>query len=302
MWELELLSRVVPAFGALARQDYMKRMEDEHDYVLLRDAQNCWQDLVLIGSYIYTSGGEWASGLDDKIVAKLLEALEVRLPRKWHFLTIWKPNGVSSLSLSWFCAELTYDAQTPQTGPGTLQFLKLADLASSMKSLKLGGYDECYEIESQSDDQRQKYIDVLGPGVSLFRGEELDRKDKLAKRAKFLKRIRAAVKHLSDVYCPENVSGEVHGLSLSKHPSHGAKAAADKLYKSLQRHWRCNCPRRATDTIGSREARLSLTRYRQFATIVAQNPLASLSFEVVLPIFKDSVEWKVTNFEVKGMK
>jgi hypothetical protein len=122
MWELELLSRVVPAFGALARQDYMKRMEDvaRHDYMkrkkdehkcdMLRDAQNCWQDLVLIGSYIYTSGGEWASGLDDKIVAKLLEALEVRLPRRWHLLTIWKPNGVSSLSLSWFCAELTYDA------------------------------------------------------------------------------------------------------------------------------------------------------------------------------------------------
>lgn len=194
---------------------------------------------------------------------------------------------------------MTYDAQTPQIESGALQSPKLADLASSMKSLKLGGYDECYEIGSQSDDQRQKYVNVLGPGISLFRGSELD---DIGKRAKFMKRIKVAAKHLSDVYCPEDVDGEVQGLSLSKHPSHGAKAGADKLYNSLQRHWRCNCPRRATDMIGSREARLSLTRYRQFATIAAQNPLSSLSFEVILPIFRDSVEWKVTNFEVKKLK
>jgi len=77
----------------------MKRMEDEHDKAGLGNAQNCWQDLVLIGSCIYMSGGEWASGLDDVEVAELLAALETRFPKRRHFLTIWKPYGVSSLSL-----------------------------------------------------------------------------------------------------------------------------------------------------------------------------------------------------------
>jgi hypothetical protein len=99
MWELELLSRALPAFGALARE-YMRRMEDEHHDARLRNAQDCYQDIVLIGHAVHMSGGEWTSGLDDIDVAKLLAAFETRFPKKRFFLPIWKPYGVNSLSLS----------------------------------------------------------------------------------------------------------------------------------------------------------------------------------------------------------
>jgi hypothetical protein len=172
-------------------------------------------------------------------------------------------------------------------------------VADSIESRNLGGYKECYEILSQSEDQHKTYVNILGPDVSLFRGSELADFDK---REKFLKRIQVAANHLLDVYCREEANGEVDSLSLSQHPSHGAKESADKLYKSLQRHWSCSCPPRATETSGTREARLSLTRYRQFAPRVPRRPLASLSFEVVLPVCNNSAEWKVTNFEVQSMK
>jgi hypothetical protein len=46
-----------------------------------------------------------------------------------------------------------------------------------------------------------------------------------------------------------------------------------------------------------------LTRYRQFAPRVPKaRALASLNFEIVLPVCKDKVEWKVTNVEVKSVR
>jgi hypothetical protein len=120
------------------------------------------------------------------------------------------------------------------TSGARTQFPKLANVADSIESQNLGGYKECYEILSQSEDQHKTYVGILGPDVSLFRGSELADFDK---REKFLKRIQVAAKHLLEVYCREEANGEVDSLSLSQHPSHGAKESADKLYKSLQRHW-----------------------------------------------------------------
>jgi hypothetical protein len=301
MWELELLGRVVPAFGALARQ-YRRRLEDKPQDARLRDAEDCYQDLVLIGHAVYMSGGEWTSGLDDIDVTKLLAAFETRFPKKRLFLPAWKFYGVSSTiqSVIFFAnspcglqaTEIAYDART--------QFPQLHDLACSIASFDLGGYNECYEILSQSDEQHQKYLDILGSDISLFRGSEQTNWDK---REKFLKRVRVAAKHLLEVYCKDDTGPEAESLTLSQHPSHGAKESADKLYKCLQRHWRCDCPQRATKQLGAREARLSLTRYRQFAPRVPKaRALASLNFEIVLPVCKDKVEWKVTNVEVKSVR
>lgn len=78
MWQLELLSRVVPAFGALVN-DYS---ESEHHDGRRRDAEDCYADIVNIGQALYSSGGEWVLGLDDIDVTKLLTALETRFPKK----------------------------------------------------------------------------------------------------------------------------------------------------------------------------------------------------------------------------
>jgi hypothetical protein len=98
MWQLDLLARVVPAFGALAKQFYES---DCHDTKLVRDAEDCHNDIVLIGQAIYISGGEWAVGLDDIDLTKLLTALETRFPTKWRVLPSlmdfnpWKSQKVS---------------------------------------------------------------------------------------------------------------------------------------------------------------------------------------------------------------
>jgi len=78
MWHLELLSQVIPAFGALA----MEYIEHEQDARLRRDAQDCYADLVTVGLAVALSYGEWTSGLDDRDIIKLLAALETRLPSK----------------------------------------------------------------------------------------------------------------------------------------------------------------------------------------------------------------------------
>lgn len=72
MWQLELLSWVVPAFGALA-----KEFTDSGP-----DAQDCYSDLVNIGLAVSTSRGEWNSGLEDEHVSRLLKALESRIPNR----------------------------------------------------------------------------------------------------------------------------------------------------------------------------------------------------------------------------
>jgi hypothetical protein len=82
MWQLELLSRVVPAFGALAKE-YAER--DHRDARLHRDAHDCYGDLASIGLGIFMSSGEWATGFNDQVVTKLLAALESRFPVKWTF-------------------------------------------------------------------------------------------------------------------------------------------------------------------------------------------------------------------------
>lgn len=80
MWQLELLSRVIPAFGALAKEFTDC---DDHDARLRQDAQECYSDIVIIGWAVSVSRGEWASGMDDKDITELLTALESRFPTRW---------------------------------------------------------------------------------------------------------------------------------------------------------------------------------------------------------------------------
>jgi hypothetical protein len=80
MWQLELLSRIIPAFGALAKEFIAC---DHHDAWLRQDAQDCYSDIVLIGCAVSVSRGEWASGMNNKDITELLTALESRFPTRW---------------------------------------------------------------------------------------------------------------------------------------------------------------------------------------------------------------------------
>lgn len=98
MWQLELLSRIVPAFGALARESMdLEQQEDTR-----RDAQDCYSDLVTVGHALCVSDGERVFSLDDAVVTNLLKALESRLPKAWttNLLSILTIQEVSLPSLS----------------------------------------------------------------------------------------------------------------------------------------------------------------------------------------------------------
>ena len=80
MWQLELLSWIIPAFGALAKE--FAECND-HDARLRQHAEDCYSDIVMIGWAVSESRGEWASGMNDEDITRLLKALESRFPTRW---------------------------------------------------------------------------------------------------------------------------------------------------------------------------------------------------------------------------
>lgn len=182
------------------------------------------------------------------------------------------------------------------------EFPKLEQLCRSIELKGLGGLEECSALLDQSAKHQKIYLALLGSDVRLFHAKEQQNGDK---RAKFLVRVKRAAAHLLDVYCRDPHSGQdIEDLSLSQHPSHGMKELADKVYWLLEHHWKCECSHRGARPPGSRQARLSLIRYRQLADQIASKAIAqqahlSVNFEILLPVCRDIVEWKVTNFEVE---
>lgn len=85
MWQLKLLSRVIPVFGALAKE-FIE--DDNPDTNLSADAHDCYSDIVNIGQALSMSRGEWASGVRDEVVTRLLAALNTRLPSQWTFFSV----------------------------------------------------------------------------------------------------------------------------------------------------------------------------------------------------------------------
>ena len=178
----------------------------------------------------------------------------------------------------------------------------LNTLANSVESIGRGGFDECFELPGQPREQRKQYLDTMGRDVPLFhKNEKRDQR----KRKKFLDRVNGAAKHVLDVYCKERSELDAEDFNLSQHPSHGMKGLADRVYNLLERHWRCNCTQRAARLTGLREARLSLIKHRQLAPKMPSHANTGrghlpAKFEILLPVCKDSVEWKVINVEVKN--
>jgi hypothetical protein len=130
----------------------------------------------------------------------------------------------------------------------------------------------------------------------------------MEKREKFLKRVKIAAKHLLDVYYPKKYHPDSENLSLSQHPSHGIKPFADRVYKTVEQHWQCDCPKRIETRVGKREARLSLVRHRRFGPKTVSRSESgrgrapSVKFELLFPLCEHSSYWKITTVEAKDLK
>lgn len=177
-------------------------------------------------------------------------------------------------------------------------------LASDTRSRGLGGYDECGELDCQTLNQRNEYLRIIrqGRSFSLFRKQE--RKSK-ADRDKFLEPVRLAATHLMNVYYTDRSARDGVDFNLSDHPSSGMKELANRVYNILERNWQCTCTQKAARPSGSREARLSLIRHhvlamkQSSAVASSRNRVGSAKYELLLPVCKNEVEWKVTNVEVR---
>ncbi|SPO04606.1 uncharacterized protein DNG_07291 [Cephalotrichum gorgonifer] len=190
---------------------------------------------------------------------------------------------------------------SPEPGE-TDQFPKLLALSKYIESCGLGGFEECLQLPSQTRDECDRYLNIVGVDVSIFHKSERRSKEK---RGKFLRRVKDARKHLLDLYCRDDSGGDTEELELPQHPSHGIKEHANRVYRLMELNWQCSCIQGpAVSRTRRKEARLSLIRYRQLALRLSSQETRSQSrrqtkFEVLLPACEDRTEWKVTNVEVK---
>ncbi|RTE84122.1 hypothetical protein BHE90_001332 [Fusarium euwallaceae] len=272
MWKLALLSKVVPAFGALAKESCSSGSPDE----ISGDAQDCHSDIMLIGYALSVSRGKRISGLSEETLIWLLEALEARFPSKS------RARAMARFNFNPFRGAVT-------ERPGERQFPCLSVLARSIENRNLGGFDACFGILDQSGELHKEYLECFGSGISIFHSKE---RKSGHRRAKFLDRVNIAQTHLQKLYCSSTSQGALGQMNLFQHPSRGIRVLAEKVYALLQQHWRCDCHQRVD---GPREVRLSLSRH-------CEPPPTPAKFEVLFPICKDCVQWKVTNVEVKDTR
>lgn len=92
MRQLELLSLVIPAFGALGKE-FVDNVNDEPSR--LAYARDFYSDISNIGSALALSRGEWSRGLREHDVDRLLRVLESRLPKRLVPFGLIKPFVVS---------------------------------------------------------------------------------------------------------------------------------------------------------------------------------------------------------------
>lgn len=290
MWQLDLLSWVIPAFGALGK-DFIER--DSNDINLVRDAQDYYSDMVQLGQTVATSRGEWTSGLSEEEVDRLLKALESRLPARRI------PFGLARL----YDATLNNPNEQSEDQKQGRPFRKLQNLANRIEFRGLGCYSACGGLLNQTDLDRNMYLEIIRQGskVSLFHGKE---KKSKSEREKFLEPVKMAAKHMLNVYFKDSSTRNEPELSLSQHPSSGMKETSNRIYGLLQSHWECNCKHSSTGPHGQREARLSLVRHHVLtlklssAWTDARTRLPKAKYEILLPVCEENSRWKVTNVEV----
>lgn len=295
MAHLELISNVIPAFVALAR-DYCNLLESEehdqglehreHEGDLAWDANNCYQDLVLIAQTVAFSLGEWRQGSDDRTIVDLMKALESRLPKL--------PAQLPSLWPSPFRDILRPRSPKPELDKTSVdtsaRFPRLAALASKLSAEGLGGYGECERLVGLSSEALQLYRSFLSRKVRLFQKSEEQSQNE---RNRVLHRIKNARVFLVDVYCrcPSGLASEA-GSYISP-SSDFIRTAAETAHCLLKRNWKCSCPQRVRQAGLSREVRLGLSHH-------SQAQMESALFEVIFPLCRDDQKWKPVKVEVQS--
>ncbi|KLU87728.1 hypothetical protein MAPG_06721 [Magnaporthiopsis poae ATCC 64411] len=280
MWYLVYLSLTAPAFAALAKES-RDGIRDGKCETLRRDAEDCYSDIVNIGLAISRSKGEWSPGLRDDVLVRFLEALETRFPKS---PAPWRQRSTRSDQDAVAFASIN-------------NFPRLRALAKDIRLCKLGGFLQCSELFTMPTEQHDALLErlrSLSRSIELFRGSEI----KLSsKRQKFLRRVKEARKHLHDIYCSYGAPtglGTAY-LSLSQHPSHSVRSAANEVYGLIKNHWQCTCPQQASAASQSKEVRLGLKSRGETAP---GSPL----FELLLPICENRKEWKEIVVEVEDVR
>ncbi|KAF1966496.1 subtilisin-like protein [Bimuria novae-zelandiae CBS 107.79] len=141
------------------------------------------------------------------------------------------------------------------------QYPRLDLLASTIARDGKDGFEECSELPGQSREVSQRYLQILGRGVHLFRKEELINS---SKRIKFLEKIRSAAQHMTQ------------RCSCTKRAARPNGSREMRL--SLLRH---------------RELAPKIKGH-----IVSSRSNVPANFEVLLLDCKDETRWRVTDIEV----
>ncbi|KAF6801193.1 hypothetical protein CSOJ01_11923 [Colletotrichum sojae] len=182
MWQLELLSLIIPAFGALG-QDFI----DKGDLKLSRHAHDYSSDVATIGCALAVSGGEWTSGLGEEELNQLLKALQSRLPKRWGdwgLMDIFSSASVQSRLALKPSSPLMFHSQIVESvhkdqDPSR----KLLELAEKIKKEGLGGYDACSQVPDQTETERAKYLGIIrqNTDLQLFHKDELKSESRLGR-------------------------------------------------------------------------------------------------------------------------
>lgn len=291
MRQLDLLSWVIPAFGALGK-DFIR---DTNDQNLVRDAQDYYSDIVQLGQAVATSRGEWTSGLREEQVDRLLKTLESRLP---------KDTLLASFTGLPFVISAAY-AESPEKHQQGRPFKKLHILADRIQDCHLGGYSACGELPNQTDRDENVYLKIIRQDSKVKLFHQKGRASK-SEREKFLEPVKMAAKHMLNVYFKDFSTPDAPEMSLSQHPSSGMKEISNRIYGLLHQHWQCNCERGAKRLHEQREARLSLVRHHVLALKLssswteAPRRRPEAKYEILLPMCEEQAMWKVTNVEVNN--
>jgi len=306
MWQLELLRDVIPAFEVLTYRLFRERDGDGdgdghgNHLVPKQCLGDCYVDMMNIHAAVSLSGGEWKPGLDEAVITRLLKGLERRFPTRSRLRSF-----------------ISFTVGTTAADDPAKQFPELHALQARVQATGSVDSDDNDDSGDSDDDdgggaaetsvekKLRRALDGMESSIYLFRREKTpeDTRD----REKFLKIIKTASRHLLQLYS-EPPQADDAPPNLASHPSSGVKKLANDVYGLLGKHWKCGCYR--LPPAGTREARLSLTRHRQFQLKAAaprpawaqesrsRDMSANAKFEVLLPTCKDCVVWKVTDVHV----
>ncbi|KAL8363271.1 hypothetical protein RB601_009172 [Gaeumannomyces tritici] len=285
-------------------RDADDKNNDDAQLVPKQCLNDCYIDILNIQMAVLASRCEWRPGLDEAVVTDLLKALESRIQKRPRFFSPRSPFPVPWPFTTGGTKTDDPAEQLPELHELQARIYAIArdvdpekDKARGMESDDDEDGSAGCATETAEEKKVQRCLAEMAGAIRLFRREKTPKETD--KRDKFLRIVRKASRHLLKLYFDEPHAGHAP-LDLARHPSNGVKKLADSVHGLLCQH--CNCGCRWRRPPNAREARLSLTRHRQFllkATAAEQLGLVpkdiDAKFEILLPVCGDHCTWKVTD-------